>query len=69
MSNVHLISKPGVVMERVTDVIAAFGLATWITPSVFDWIQSFNETIAVVIPPVSLLWLLTQLWKYWVRGK
>lgn len=56
-------------MERVTDVIAAFGLATWITPSVFDWIQSFNETIAVVIPPVSLLWLLTQLWKYWVRGK
>lgn len=56
-------------MERATDVIAAFGLATWITPSVFDWIQSFNETIALVILPVSLLWLLTQLWKYWVRGK
>lgn len=56
-------------MERVTDVIATIGLATWFSPETVEWFHIIDEPIAILIPPVSLLWLLTQLWKYWVRWK
>ena len=49
-------------MERATDVIATIGLATWFSPEVVEWFHIIGE-------PIALLWLLTQLWKYWVRGK
>jgi hypothetical protein len=59
----------GHAMERVTDFIAFIGLASWMFPEIYDYVTSVNLWIALFIPPLSAVWLLTQLWKYWGRGK
>ena len=70
MSHVFLkVQSGGHAVERITDGVAALGVISWLFPWVHDWLVSVNVWVGLVIPPVSLCWLLTQLWKYWGRGK
>jgi hypothetical protein len=61
--------KVGVLMERITDVIAAMGVATWFTPELYDWAASTSQFAALMMPIFGCVWLGVQIWSRLVRGK
>jgi hypothetical protein len=56
-------------MERITDVIAAAGVATWFTPELYEWAASTSQFAALMMPIFGCVWLGVQIWYRVVRGK
>lgn len=65
---IQYIKAHGVLMERISDGIAALAVLSWFAP-LYGLLQSVNEYAALVTPPIGLIWLMTQLYFKWFRGK
>jgi hypothetical protein len=63
------IRASGVVMERLTNAIAAIGVATWFTPEFYEWSVSVSGGFALLMPPLGCVWLAVQIWSKAVKGK
>jgi hypothetical protein len=47
----------GRMMERLTDAVAAAGIATWFTPELYQWTSDFSQAAAMFMPILGCLWL------------
>lgn len=65
---IQYIRGHSVMFERVSDIIAGLAVMSWFAP-LYQALQSVNEYAALVTPPIGLLWLLTQIYFKWFRGK
>jgi hypothetical protein len=57
------------VMERGADYISIGALVTavitWLDPAFLTWLTNFSEIAALFMPPVALIWVVTQIWGKW----
>lgn len=65
---IQYIRGHSVMLERVSDVIAGLAVMSWFAP-LYDVLANVNSFAALIIPPIGLMWLLTQLYFKWFRGK
>lgn len=52
-----------VIFERGSDFFAVAALASWINPSLHDWLSNTSEIAGLITPAIALLWLIIQIVK------
>lgn len=65
---IQYIKAHGVLMERISDGIAALAVLSWFAPF-YQWLSEISAFAALITPPIGLMWLITQLYFKWFRGK
>lgn len=60
-------------MERGADYISIGAIVTavitWLDPHFLDWLTNISEIATLLMPPIALVWVVTQLWFKWAKGK
>lgn len=59
----------GQVMERITDFFALFGVLTWLSPAVLEWVANISTLAALLMPIFGCVWLAVQIWSRIFKGK
>lgn len=59
----------GLLMERITDAIAALAVGTWVIPDAYEWLASFSTLASLLLPPLGCVWLAVQIWSRIFKGK
>ena len=57
-----------VMFERVSDIIAGLAVMSWFAPF-YQWLSEISAFAALITPPIGLMWLITQMYFKWFRGK
>ena len=65
---IQYLKAHGVLMERISDGIAALAVLSWFAPF-YQWLSEISAFAALITPPIGLMWLITQLYFKWFRGK
>lgn len=69
MSYGPLFHVGGRVVDRVTDIVAIIGIATWINPSFLAWVRETSEFAGLLMPIFGVAWLGVQIGHRLWKGK
>ena len=58
---IQYLKAHGVLMERISDGIAALAVMSWFAPF-YQWLSEMSAFAALITPPVGLTWLLIQIY-------
>lgn len=59
--NFKMMHLGGKTLERVTDVVATAGIASWFTPEIRLALEAVSEWAALLMPILGSAWLLVQI--------
>lgn len=66
---IHYMQIGDRIIERITDAIAIVGIASWLSPDLWNYVKSISEFAGLLMPIFGCSWLGVQIYHKLFRDK